>query len=41
MTNISIHAAEQSSRLNGTLAGLFMAVTVAITGFLSLAMFAG
>jgi hypothetical protein len=41
MTNISIHATEQSSRFNGTLTSLFMAATVAIAGFLSLAMFAG
>jgi hypothetical protein len=41
MTNVSIHAASQSPRFNGALSGLFMAAVLALTGFLSLAMFAG
>jgi Na+/proline symporter len=41
MTNISIHAETQSSRFNSALSGLFMAAVLTITGFLSLAMFAG
>jgi hypothetical protein len=41
MTNFSIHAAEQSPRFNGTIASLFMAATLALAGFLSVAMFAG
>jgi hypothetical protein len=41
MTNISIHAEPQSAGFNGALSGLFMAAILAITGLLSLAMFAG
>ena len=41
MTNISIHAAEQTSRFTGIASSLFMAATLAVAGFLSLAMFAG
>lgn len=41
MTNISTHADHQTSRFNGALSGLFMAAVLTVTGFLSLAMFAG
>jgi hypothetical protein len=41
MTHISIHAEPQASRFSAMLSGLFMVATLTITGFLSLAMFAG
>ncbi len=41
MTNVSIHAEPQSPRFNGTMSALFMAAVLTVTGFLSLAMFAG
>jgi hypothetical protein len=41
MTNISIHAPEQSGRFDTIIGSLFMAATLAVAGFLSLAMFAG
>jgi hypothetical protein len=41
MTNISTRAEPQSHGFNNVLSGLFMAATLMISGFLSLAMFAG
>jgi hypothetical protein len=41
MTNFTFHAPEQSSAFNGTVASLFMTAMVVLSGFLSLALFAG
>lgn len=41
MTNINRSAPTRHSRLNGNIASLFMTATVILSGFLSLALFAG
>ena len=41
MTNITLRSPEQSSRFNGTIASLFMTAAVVLSGFVSLAIFAG
>jgi hypothetical protein len=41
MSNFTYHAPEQSSHFNGTVASLFMTAMVVLSGFLSLALFAG
>jgi hypothetical protein len=41
MTNPNLHAPAQSSRFFEPIAGLFMAAAVIVSGFVSLAMFAG
>jgi hypothetical protein len=41
MTQFNHRIPEQSSRFNGTIASLLMTATVVLSGFLSLAIFAG
>ena len=41
MTNTTLRAPAQASRFNGTLASLFMTAVVVLSGFVSLAVFAG
>jgi len=41
MTNTVLHAPELAPRFNGTIASLFMAAIVILTGFVSVAVFAG
>jgi len=41
MTKFNLSSPEQSSRFNGTIASLLMTATVILSGFLSLAVFAG
>ena len=41
MTKFNFHTPQQTSRFNGTLASLFMTAVVVLSGFVSLAVFAG
>ncbi|HSM94447.1 MAG TPA: hypothetical protein VLT91_00285 [Rhizomicrobium sp.] len=41
MTNTTLRAPAQTSSFNGTIASLFMTAAVVLSGFLSLAIFAG
>jgi len=41
MTNFTFRAPAQTSAFNGTVASLFMTAMVVLSGFLSLALFAG
>ena len=41
MTNITLRSPEQSSRFTGTIASLFTTAALILSGFLSLAIFAG
>jgi hypothetical protein len=41
MTNFTYRAPEQTSRFNGTVVSLFMTAMVVLSGFLSMALFAG
>lgn len=41
MTKFNFHTPQQTSRFNGTIASLLMTATVVLSGFLSLALFAG
>jgi hypothetical protein len=41
MTNIFLRTPPQNSRFNGTIASLFMTAAVILSGFVSLAVFAG
>ena len=40
MTNISVHPAEQTSRLNSLIIGAFTAAMLIVAGFLPLTLFA-
>jgi hypothetical protein len=41
MTNFTYRSPERASRFNGTVASLFMTAMVVLSGFLSMALFAG
>jgi hypothetical protein len=41
MTNFNFTSPKQTSSFNGTIASLFMSAAVVLSGFLSLAIFAG
>jgi len=41
MTKFNLRTPDQSSGFNGTIASLLMTATVVLSGFLSLALFAG